>query len=109
MAAQARPGASGRAGTGPLTPGRARAQAGPKDRAAGKAGGPRAALPSIPQKVNALVPFYISTLLKEDHFIIDYINNWSKLDFFTVDVFATKISQTIHICITLGRIRYKDT
>jgi len=47
VTAQARPGASGRAGTGMTTPGRAVPRAGPKPRAAGRASGPRATWPSI--------------------------------------------------------------
>jgi len=48
VTAQARPGASGRAGMGTTTPGRAVPWAEPKPHAAGRASGPRAAWPSIP-------------------------------------------------------------
>jgi len=46
-AAQARPGVSGRASTGTVATGPGRTRAGPKQRATGRAGGPRAAWPTI--------------------------------------------------------------
>jgi len=63
VAVQAQPGASGRAGPGPLANGPCHARAGPKCRATGRASGPRAAWPTIP----ALLLPSIHRRLPSDH------------------------------------------